>query len=208
MNGLYAVAKRVVDVVGAAAGLVLLAPLFIVCAAAIKLDSPGPVFYRGTRLGRGRVSFRTYKFRSMYADVDDSAHAEYLRQTLTSEPDETATMFKLVDDDRVTRVGRILRRWSIDELPQLINVLRGEMSLVGPRPEVPYALDVYEPWQYRRFEVLPGMTGLWQVSGRALLSPRQMLELDCRYVLDRSFHLDAWILLRTIPAVASRVGSA
>lgn len=206
----YSTCKRTLDVVGSVLLLVLVSPLLFACAIAIKLDSSGPVFYRGPRVGRDRRSFTAYKFRSMRNDADDTAHLEYLRRSLRGDvsPAPGSELYKLVDDDRVTRVGRVLRRWSVDELPQLFNVVRGEMSLVGPRPEVPYVLDAYEAWQFKRFDVLPGMTGLWQVSGRATLSPREMLALDCRYADERSLRLDTQILLRTIPAVVGRIGSA
>jgi lipopolysaccharide/colanic/teichoic acid biosynthesis glycosyltransferase len=206
---LYPVLKRTYDIIGSLVAIIVLSPLLLACAIAVKLDSPGPVLYRASRLGRRREPFTEYKFRSMRHDTDDTAHAEYLRRSLTSaEAPADGDLFKLVNDDRVTRVGRFLRAWSIDELPQLFNVLRGEMSLVGPRPEVPYALDVYEPWQHRRFDVLPGLTGLWQISGRAKLSPREMLQLDCLYADECSLKLDTKILLRTIPAVVTRMGSA
>jgi lipopolysaccharide/colanic/teichoic acid biosynthesis glycosyltransferase len=204
----YSVCKRAVDIAGSIVLLVSLLPVLVVCAIAIKFDSPGPVLYRGSRVGRNRRVFTAYKFRSMRADADNTAHLEYLRHSLGSNVEPNGDLYKLVDDDRVTRVGRVLRRWSLDEVPQLLNVLRGQMSLVGPRPEVPYVLDVYEPWQFKRFDVLPGLTGLWQVSGRARLSPRDMLELDCRYAERRSLLLDTEILVRTIPAVVGRIGSA
>jgi lipopolysaccharide/colanic/teichoic acid biosynthesis glycosyltransferase len=201
--------KRLIDVVGAGVLLVVFSPLLAACAIAIKLDSPGPVFYRGTRVGRGGKTFRSHKFRSMRTDADDAVHREYIVRALTDGAVLVGEqMYKLVDDDRVTRVGAFLRRWSLDELPQLLDVLHGDMSLVGPRPEVPYAVDHYEPHHMKRFDVLPGLTGLWQVSGRATLSPHDMLELDVRYATERSMLLDLNILLRTPLAVLRRVGSA
>jgi lipopolysaccharide/colanic/teichoic acid biosynthesis glycosyltransferase len=207
-RGLYLVIKRLTDVLGAAVLLVLLAPLYVVVAAAIKLDSPGPVLYRGRRVGKDRAEFFVMKFRTMYDGVPDDRHRDFVKNLLREGATGPGTMYKLVDDDRVTRVGRLLRRWSIDEIPQLLNVIRGEMSLVGPRPEVPYVLDDYADDDFKRFDVLPGMTGLWQVEGRANLSPRDMLDLDRRYAETCTLRLDVLLLIRTIPAVIARVGSA
>jgi lipopolysaccharide/colanic/teichoic acid biosynthesis glycosyltransferase len=147
------------------------------------------------------------KFRSMVCDADPSLHRDYVQGLMRgSNPcaeagHESEAIYKLPKDPRITRAGRMLRAASLDELPQLINVLRGEMSLVGPRPEVPYALETYEPWQWRRFQVLPGLTGLWQVSGRSQVSPTEMLRLDVEYVERCSLRLDWEIILRTIPVL-------
>lgn len=218
-RGAALVVKRALDVVAAVVVLVLTLPVLIAVAVAIKLSSPGPVLYRGTRVGRGMRTFTAYKFRSMQADADETLHRRYVSgllraahggargapPTAITGPGEAPAdrapsgrpQFKLVDDPRVTSVGRVIRRTSVDELPQLLNVLRGEMSLVGPRPEIPYALEEYEPWQWRRFEVLPGLTGLWQTSGRSRLSPTDMLRLDVEYARAWSLALDVRILLRT-----------
>lgn len=208
------VVKRVLDVLLASAGLVLTAPLFAVIAVAIKLDSPGPVFFRQERVGlRGR-RFRVVKFRTMFDGVPDDVHREHVRRQIVDEAAASVDaghgepVYKLVEDGRVTRVGRILRRTSLDELPQLVNVLRGEMSLVGPRPPLPYELEAYEPWQFERLRVTPGITGLWQVSGRSRLSYRRMCELDLEYVRRWSLGLDLKILARTIPVVLFNQGKA
>jgi lipopolysaccharide/colanic/teichoic acid biosynthesis glycosyltransferase len=189
----YAAAKRFLDVTAAALLLVMLLPLFAAVALAISLDSRGPVLYRAER------RFRVVKFRSMRADADSGAHAKFIRGLMQG--DETCAIYKVPNDSRITRVGAILRRTSIDELPQLWNVLRGEMSLVGPRPDVPYATDSYEPWMRRRLRVKPGLTGLWQVSGRSRLSLLDMYRLDTTYAETASLAVDLRILARTIPAV-------
>lgn len=206
--GSYLMAKRILDYAVALAMLVLLLPLLAIIALAIKMDSPGPVLYRGIRVGRLGAQFTVLKFRSMAHQADDTLHRHFVQQLLQESCENggastaaSTGVYKVQDDPRVTRVGRFLRLSSLDELPQLINVLRGEMSLVGPRPEVPYALGAYEPWQRRRFDVLPGLTGLWQVSGRSRLPPAEMLRLDVRYAEECCFWLDCWILLRTLPAL-------
>ena len=144
----------------------------------------------------------------MLVNADASVHAEYLRDLLSGRAEATDGIYKIPRDPRITRIGGFLRKSSIDEFPQLVNVLRGEMSLVGPRPEVPYALADYEPWMFRRFEVQPGMTGLWQVSGRGELSVRDMLRLDVEYAERCDIGLDVGILVRTIPAVLRTTGAA
>jgi lipopolysaccharide/colanic/teichoic acid biosynthesis glycosyltransferase len=195
----YAAAKRFLDVTAAALLLVMLLPLFVAVALAISLDSRGPVLYRAERVGLLGRRFRVVKFRSMRADADSGAHAKFIRGLMQG--DGTCAIYKVPNDSRITRVGRILRRTSIDELPQLWNVLRGEMSLVGPRPDVPYATDSYEPWMRRRLRVKPGLTGLWQVSGRSRLSLLDMYRLDTTYAETASLAVDLRILARTIPAV-------
>jgi lipopolysaccharide/colanic/teichoic acid biosynthesis glycosyltransferase len=209
MSGWYPYAKRVLDLIGGSVLLAASGIFLIAVGIAVRLDSPGPALYRGPRVGRNRELFDVFKFRTMQHNASDEPHRRFVQHLLRSDTSSTdGEMYKLTDDERITRVGRLLRRWSIDELPQLLNVVRGEMSLVGPRPEVPYALDGYRPEDFRRFEVPPGMTGLWQVRGRGNLSPRQMLELDLEYVNGRSLMLDLRLLLRTAPAVLSRIGSA
>ncbi len=191
-------AKRSVDLTLALLGLALTAPLLAVVAVAIRLDSPGPAIFRQERVGLGGSRFTIFKFRSMRRDADPAVHRAFLQATSRG---ETPGVYKAAQVDAVTRVGRFIRRTSIDELPQLWNVVRGEMSLVGPRPDVPYHLDEYEPRHHRRFDVLPGITGLWQVSGRSELSPRQMLDLDVRYVDTWSLRRDLVLLVQTIPQV-------
>ncbi len=208
---LYATApqvlKRLTDIAGAAAILLVASPVMLLAAILIKLDSKGPVFFVQERVGLNGRTFRMLKFRSMRSDADDSVHREYLRQLIqkaeaaTGDDEEGPAVFKLTDDPRITRVGKIIRKTSIDELPQLINVLRGEMSLVGPRPAIPYEVGEYKEWHLRRLHIRPGITGLWQVSGRSLLSFDQMVALDIAYIENWSLWLDLKILFRTLPVV-------
>ncbi len=193
--------KRFVDVVGAAVALVLNSPLLLLAALAIKLESPGPIFYRSTRIGSGGRPFTCLKLRSMVDGADRHRHhVAHLNEA-------DGPVFKITNDPRVTRVGRFLRITSIDEIPQFLNVLRGEMSLVGPRPPLPQEVAQYEPWQLRRLDVLPGLTCLWQISGRSRIGFEEWMRLDLEYIKYRSFLLDVKILLRTIPAVLSRDGA-
>lgn len=187
--------KRGMDAVGAILGLTLGAPLLAAIAAAIRLDTPGPVVFRQTRVGIGGKVFEMYKFRSMH----EGSEAEL--ETLLELNESDGPIFKMRNDPRVTRFGRFLRRTSLDELPQLLNVLRGEMSLVGPRPPLPVEVDHYVKWHQKRLEVRPGMTGLWQVSGRSLLSFDEAVLLDIHYIENWSLWLDLQILLRTLPQV-------
>jgi exopolysaccharide biosynthesis polyprenyl glycosylphosphotransferase len=193
--------KRLLDLAIAGATLLALAPLLLVIAAAIRLDSPGPIIFRQTRVGRGGRHFTLYKFRSMVVD------AEARLAALRHRNEVDGPIFKMRDDPRVTRAGRWLRRASLDELPQLVNVLLGDMSLVGPRPAVPSEVAQYAEWQRARLEAIPGITGLWQVSGRSHLSFEEMVRLDIEYVERRSFLLDMAILLRTVPVVLTRRGA-
>jgi exopolysaccharide biosynthesis polyprenyl glycosylphosphotransferase len=193
--------KRVIDVVGAALSLVVLSPLMALVAIAIKLESRGPVLYRSTRIGKDGRPFMFLKFRSMVDGADQHRH------TLSHLNEMDGPTFKISRDPRVTRIGRFLRVTSIDEIPQFLNVLRGEMSLVGPRPPIPEEVAQYEPWQYLRLDVRPGITCLWQISGRSTLSFKEWMRLDLEYIKHQSFWLDMRILLRTIPAVLSREGA-
>jgi lipopolysaccharide/colanic/teichoic acid biosynthesis glycosyltransferase len=202
------VAIRMLDLVGAGLMLIALSPLLILVAATIKIDSPGNIFYRQRRLGRHLKPFSVAKFRTMHAGVDAGVHRAHVERMITSENAGARPMAKLERDSRVTRIGSLLRRTSIDELPQLWNVLRGEMSLVGPRPPIQYEVDKYPDEAFRRFAVLPGLTGLWQVRGRSLLTFRQMIELDVEYVERRSLPLNMKILLLTLPAVIHGKGAA
>ena len=202
----YALAKRALDVVVAATLLVLLLPLFAVIALAIVLDSRGPIFYCAERVGRYGRPFCVAKFRSMRAGCDQAAHAAFVRTLMKGET--SCSVYKVADDRRVTRVGAFLRRTSLDELPQLWNVLRGDMSLVGPRPDVPYAVAEYADWVHARLNVLPGITGLWQVSGRSRVSLLEMYRLDVAYAAQASLRADLRILLRTVPVVLGRDGAA
>lgn len=193
--------KRGIDLVVAVLLLISLAPLFGLIALLIKLDSPGPIIFQQVRVGRNGKEFKCYKFRTMVADAEQRQPA--LEQTNPS----SSPWFKLRDDPRRTRVGRFLRRASLDELPQLYNVLRGEMSLIGPRPGTPQEVAKYQPWHMRRLSASPGMTGLWQVSGRSELTFDEMVLLDLYYVENWSLLLDFKILLRTGPAVFSGRGA-
>jgi lipopolysaccharide/colanic/teichoic acid biosynthesis glycosyltransferase len=205
--GWRAPAKRAADVVGAMLALVVLAPVLAVAAVAVKLSSPGPVLFRQVRAGVGGRGIRVLKLRTMVHGAPTAVHEAFVAAELQPDPGGPAAVtgwngyHKLVGDPRVTAVGRVLRRFSIDEIPQFFNVLRGDMSLVGPRPALPYETRLYEPWQWRRLDVRPGMTGLWQVSGRARLSMADMVRLDVEYVERCSLGLDLRILARTPGAV-------
>ncbi len=197
------VACRALDLVATVALVLLLAPVLLLIALIIKLDSPGPVLFRQQRVGRGRRNFLVAKFRTMQHGADHDVHRDYMLALIESGTPAP----KLAGDARVTRFGGFLRRTSLDELPQLWNVLRGEMSLVGPRPPIPYEVDHYPSHWFERFLVKPGVTGLWQVSGRSEVSLEEMIELDVDYARRRSVLLNVWILLRTIPAVLSQRGA-
>jgi exopolysaccharide biosynthesis polyprenyl glycosylphosphotransferase len=199
---LYAVSKRMFDCVLASVLLVLSAPLWVVVAALIRLTSPGPIIFRQRRCGRWGEEFTCYKFRTM---IDG---AELTRQELDALNEVDGPVFKIRDDPRVTRVGRFLRRSSIDELPQLWNVLRGDMSIVGPRPPLPEEVARYRPRDYQRLAVTPGLTCLWQIKGRSQIKFDEWVRLDLEYIRRRSFWLDLAIVLRTIPAVLSGRGAA
>jgi exopolysaccharide biosynthesis polyprenyl glycosylphosphotransferase len=198
--------KRAFDVVVAALALVLLAPLWMVIALLIKLDSKGPVLYKQERVGMDGRIFLFLKFRTMRAGADDAVHREFQRKYIAGRPetnlgDPARPVYKLHDDPRVTRSGRWLRRTSLDELPQLLNVLRGDMSVVGPRPPIPYEVEAYALWHRKRLDMKPGMTGLWQVSGRNRLSFDEMVRLDLFYIENWSLWLDLKIMLRTLPVL-------
>ncbi|MEQ3549116.1 sugar transferase [Pseudonocardia nematodicida] len=196
-----ATTTRAIDLLGAATGLLLLGIPMLVVAGLVRLTSPGPALFRQRRVGRDGRLFTLYKFRTMRADADDSALRRLIEGELTGRPTQVGGSYKLHGDDRITPVGRWLRSSSVDELPQLINVLCGRMSLVGPRPCLPWEAEMF-PSRYRaRFSVRPGITGLWQVSGRSTLGTLDMLALDVRYVQDRSVARDLSILAMTVPAL-------
>ena len=209
--GIQHAAKRVVDYLGAGFGLVLISPLLLAVAVLIKLDSPGPALFKQIRIGKGGRPFVFYKFRSMENGCNTASHRDHVTKLIKGalgDADRGSDgSFKLECDPRVTRVGRMIRRASVDELPQLLNVLKGEMSLIGPRPPLPYEVELYTPRDMRRLDVLPGMTGLWQVSGRARLTHEEMVELDIAYVENWSLALDARILLKTFSAVVGEDGA-
>jgi exopolysaccharide biosynthesis polyprenyl glycosylphosphotransferase len=207
--------KRVFDLTASLAALTLFAPVMLLIAIAIRLDSPGPVFFRQERLGVGGRRFFLWKFRTMFDGAPDTVHRELVTRMLRGDDQTTChvgedgrRVYKLTRDSRITRLGKWLRRASLDELPQFLNVVRGNMSLVGPRPPLPYEVDEYEGWELERLRVKPGITGLWQVSGRNQFSYRQMCELDLEYIRQWSLWMDLTILLRTIPVVITNAGRA
>jgi lipopolysaccharide/colanic/teichoic acid biosynthesis glycosyltransferase len=219
-NQTYELLKRGLDIVVSVAALLFFTPLFVVIAIAIKLSSRGPVLFRQERFGRQFTPFTFYKFRSMYAGSDQNVHKAYISRLIAgrpeagiatgnaTQPDKKTQVFKITGDSRVTPVGRLLRRTSLDELPQFWNVLRGEMSLVGPRPCLQYELEQYADWHaLRLIDVKPGMTGLWQVTARNRVGFDEMVRLDLAYVKHRSLWLDIKILLRTPMAVVSGLGA-
>ncbi len=202
--------KRAMDVTGALAAIAVFSPLFLLIAVAVKLSSKGPIFFRQPRIGQFGRRFTFLKFRSMYVNNSSEIHKEYVRKLIAGKADQKGRdgVFKITDDPRVTPVGRILRRTSLDELPQFFNVLWGEMSLVGPRPPVPYEVEAYDVWHRRRLlEARPGITGLWQVNGRSRTKFDDMVRLDLQYARKQSLWLDVKILLRTPAAVVSGDGA-
>jgi exopolysaccharide biosynthesis polyprenyl glycosylphosphotransferase len=204
-------AKRVLDVAGSAFCLLAFSPVFLCAAAAVKLTSKGPVFFRQQRVGEAGRPFTMFKFRTMHVNCDHRIHQQYVESFIQSNQPAaagTGAIFKLVDDPRVTSIGDFLRRSSIDELPQFWNVLRGEMSLVGPRPPLPYEVARYKRWHRRRvLEVKPGITGLWQVKGRSRTTFDEMVRLDLQYARSCSLWTDLIILLATPRAVLSGKGA-
>jgi lipopolysaccharide/colanic/teichoic acid biosynthesis glycosyltransferase len=202
--------QRGLDITGALFGLMVLSPVFLATALVIKLVSPGPVFFKQVRIGRGGKPFLLWKFRTMTAGADTAIHQNHVAQLIRSANGAAAArpMAKLDDDPRVIPLGRIIRGACIDELPQLINVLRGEMSLVGPRPPIPYEVREYLPWQRRRFDTMPGLTGLWQVSGKNRLTFDEMIRLDIRYCRTKCLWKAVAIICRTPLAIAQEIGEA
>lgn len=198
----YEAFKRAADVILSFAGLILLSPLLMLIALAIKLSDGGPVLYTQLRVGQRGKTFRFYKFRSMIVN------AEELKLTLLAQNQHSdQRTFKMADDPRITWIGRLIRRASLDELPQLFNILSGDMTLVGPRPPLPAEVTLYSQSDWRRLEVRPGLTCIWQVSGRSNLPFREQVRLDLQYIDSRSVMLDAKILLKTLPAVVSGRGA-
>jgi len=206
--------KRMIDIAGSALVLVVCAPLFLAIAIAIKISSPGPVLYRQKRMGQFGLPFVFLKFRSMYINNDACAHQKYVRELIAGQAERQAShgngegVYKLTRDARVTFVGNFLRRTSLDELPQFLNVFKGEMSLVGPRPPIDYEMKAYGFWHRRRLlEAKPGITGLWQVNGRSRVNFDDMVRLDLKYARTWSPWLDIRILMRTPRAVVSGDGA-
>jgi len=200
--------KQGIDFAAALLALVLLSPVMLITALVIKLSSPGPAIFTQTRVGQRGVPFTFYKFRSMHLDTDEAIHREYITSFINGRDEESnqgteeQPLYKLKSDSRITWIGGIIRKTSIDELPQLFNVLKGDMSLVGPRPPLPYEVEQYQSWHLRRIlEMKPGMTGLWQVEGRSETSFDNMVRLDLRYVRTWSLTFDVRILIRTVKVV-------
>ena len=210
----FRVMKRMMDILGSILALVLFSPVFLLIAIAIKATSQGPVFFRQRRVGQNGNLFVFLKFRSMYVNNDAAVHKEYVQRLIAGKADKQPSdgdgqpVYKLTRDSRITRVGSFLRKTSLDELPQFINVLKGEMSLVGPRPPVPYEVEAYDIWHRRRLlEARPGITGLWQVSGRSRVTFDDMVRLDLHYARTWSPWMDIKILLRTPAAVVLGEGA-
>ena len=212
---LLAVLRRTADILFAAVLILLLSPLLIAVAIAVRLDNPGPALFRQRRVGLGEREFTLFKFRSMRLDADPRGHREYVTALISGNENENGAapdggrenLYKLAVDNRITPVGRWIRKWSIDELPQLFNVLLGDMTLVGPRPAIPYEVAEYPSWYLQRFTVKPGLTGLWQVSGRSERTYEEMVRLDIEYTERRSMWLDFSILAKTPWVVVSRKGA-
>jgi len=196
--------KRALDLIAASVGLVLAAPLAAVLALFIKLSSPGPILFKQKRVGKDGREFVLYKFRSMFMGNDDSRHRQYIKLFIEGRDDELKRLqgekklYKMTADDRVTLVGRFLRRTSLDELPQLVNVFRGEMSMVGPRPHLAYEVELYKDWHRRRLVGMPGITGWWQIHGRSRVPFDEAVRMDIWYLEHQSLILDIRIMLRTL----------
>lgn len=191
----YEFVKRIIDILLSVLAIIVLSPIFLIVAIAIKLDSSGPVVYSQTRVGKNEKHFKMFKFRSMVINAED------MLKDLKPMNEMDGPMFKIKEDPRITKIGRFIRKTSIDELPQLINILRGEMSIVGPRPSLPSEVEEFEPWMMERFVVKPGLTCFWQVSGRNNIPFRKWMELDIKYVKERNLWLDMKLVLKTVKVV-------
>jgi lipopolysaccharide/colanic/teichoic acid biosynthesis glycosyltransferase len=206
----YRIAKRLLDMALSLLALPFALPVLLVCAAAIALDSPGPIFFVQNRVGKGGWRFKLYKFRTMYHNCDTNGHRAFMKAFVNGQVDEKANgngVYKPFSDRQLTRVGRILRKTSLDELPQLINVVRGEMSLVGPRPNVPWEVEEYRGWHKERLEVLPGITGLAQINGRSSVTFDRIVRYDIEYIENRSMRMDLKILWQTATSVVAGKGA-
>lgn len=205
-----ALARRTVDVLLATVIVIVLSPLLLALTIAIRIDSRGPALFRQRRIGYEQREFTLYKFRSMRLDADPKGHREYVTALINGQKANGGRedLYKLAVDDRITPVGRFIRKWSLDELPQLFNVITGDMALVGPRPAIAYEVAEYPSWYLKRFSVKPGLTGLWQVSGRNERTYEEMVRLDIDYAERRSLPLDLSILARTPMTVLARRGAA
>lgn len=195
-SSLYLIIKRLIDILGALIGIILASPIMLIVAICIKIEDPnGPVFFSQVRNGVYPSTFKMYKFRSMYKDAEERLEEiQHLNE-------QTGPAFKIKDDPRITKVGRFIRKTSLDELPQLFNVLKGDMSLVGPRPAIPREVEKYTPYQKQRLFVKPGLTCIWQVSGRNNIEFDEWVELDIKYIKERNLWLDLKLILMTIPAL-------
>ncbi len=187
----YSVFKRLLDIMGSVIGLIIASPILIIVGILIKLESKGPIIFAQRRVGLNGKEFKMYKLRSMVANAED------LKEKLVEQNEMSGPMFKIKDDPRITKIGKFIRKTSIDELPQLINVLKGDMSLVGPRPSLPNEVKEFEPWMLRRLEVKPGLTCYWQVMGRNNIDFENWMKLDIKYVNERSFWLDIKLIFKT-----------
>jgi lipopolysaccharide/colanic/teichoic acid biosynthesis glycosyltransferase len=202
--------KRALDIAGSLAALVLLSPLFALIALAVRITSKGPAFFRQERIGQFGRAFTMYKFRSMTSKADPDRHRKFVEEFISGKMDSAGStgLYKMTDDPRITPLGKFLRRTSLDELPQLFNVLRGEMSLVGPRPPLLYEVEAYEPWHRRRLlEAKPGLTGLWQVSGRSQTKFNDMVRLDLRYARMQTLWIDLTLILKTLRVLVADKGA-
>ena len=206
----YQIAKRLLELILSLLALPFVLPAMLICAAAIALDSPGPILFVQNRVGKGGRRFRLYKFRTMYQDCDTTGHCTFMKAFVHGNVDEKSVgngVFKPFHDRQITRVGRILRKTSLDELPQLINVFKGEMSLVGPRPNVPWEVEEYRGWHKERLEVLPGITGLAQINGRSSNTFDKIVKYDIEYIENRSLKLDLQVLWWTVISVLAAKGA-
>lgn len=191
-KAVYSIIKRIIDFIGGIIGIILLSPVLLITAILIKYESKGRVIFSQSRVGLNGKEFKIYKFRSMVED------AEILKKDLEDKNEMSGPMFKIKSDPRITKVGRFIRRTSIDELPQLINIVKGEMSFVGPRPSLPSEVERFEPWMIKRLEVKPGLTCYWQISGRNNISFYEWMKLDIEYIKDRSLWLDIKLIYKTL----------
>ena len=188
----YEICKRTIDIIGAGLGLILLSPIIAIVACAVKFTSKGPVFFSQKRVGKNGELFEMYKFRSMVVN------AEELKENLEDQNEMSGPMFKIKDDPRITKVGKFIRKTSIDELPQLWNILKGDMSLVGPRPSLPKEVEQFDNWMFKRLSVRPGLTCYWQVSGRNNIDFEDWMKLDIKYVEERNFWIDIKLIFKTV----------
>ena len=188
----YEICKRTIDIIGAGLGLILLSPIIAIVACAVKVTSKGPIFFSQKRVGKNGELFEMYKFRSMVVN------AEELKENLEEQNEMSGPMFKIKDDPRITKVGKFIRKTSIDELPQLWNILKGDMSLVGPRPSLPKEVEQFDNWMFKRLSVRPGLTCYWQVSGRNNIDFEDWMKLDVKYVEERNFWIDIKLIFKTV----------